>query len=89
MASLGMKTGFSYLKYPHLYFSLYICSFGFLGNHHARICKKGSSYIALYLWRFYFLFSNTQNVVFHQWNSFCMVNFQINRMNTLNIIKIS
>lgn len=34
-----------------------------------------------------FFFPNTQNIVFHQWNSFCMVNFQINRRSTLNVIK--
>lgn len=88
MASLGMKTGFSYLKYPHLYLSLYICSLvswettmqDFVRRvHHILLYIRGD-FIS-------FFFSTTQNIVFHQWNSFCMVNFQINRRSTLNVIK--
>lgn len=53
----------------------------------ARWVRHISLYIRGRFISFFFNSPNTQNIVFHQWNSFCMVNFQINRMNTLNVIK--
>lgn len=88
MASLGMKTGLSSLKCTHLHFSLYICRLVVSWETTMQEFTRRAHHTLFYIYNNFFLFLICWKGIYHPEIHFCVFNFQFNRTNTLNVIKI-